>query len=74
MSKAGTNFLEAWIDEFVIYTDKGAESVRAMALAEQCRVDAAAVGITTDDMEPKFGTVENIILEAMHYAAGTPSN
>lgn len=74
MSKVGTNFLEAWIDEFVTYTDNGANSVRALALADQCRVAAAAVGITIDDIEPKYGAVENIILEAMHYAAGTPSD
>lgn len=68
MSKQGIEFLEQWIDDHVSYQEKDGNAERATALANECRAAASAQGLSVDDMEPQYGTVEQIIFEAMHYA------
>jgi hypothetical protein len=65
MSGRGIDFLENWIQQNVTEADKGGDAI-GVVLADKCREDAAAQGITVDDMEPEFGTVKKIIYETMH--------
>jgi hypothetical protein len=50
--------------------DRKGSQDRATELAAQCYADAAALGITIDDMEPEWGSVEEIIYEAMQDVLG----
>jgi len=61
MNGRGIDFLGNWIQNNVREADKGGDAFRAIVLAHKCREDAGAHGITVDDMEPDFGTVEKII-------------
>lgn len=53
----------------VVSERKGSQD-RATELAAQCYADAAALGITMDDMEPEWGSVEEIIYDAMQDILG----
>ncbi len=65
MSGRGIDFLENWVQQNVTEADKKGSHERAAELAGRCITDAAANGITVDDMEPEWGSVETIIYEAM---------
>ena len=65
MSGRGVDFLESWLGKNVTDADRNGSRERAQALAAECIADAAALGITIDDMEPEWGSVETIINEAM---------
>ena len=65
MSGRGIDFLENWVNKNVTDADRKGSRGRAQALAAECIADAAALGITIDDMEPEWGSVETIIYEAM---------
>ena len=67
MSARGVNFLENWIDGNVTEADEYGSHERAKELAAQLEADGKAQGVTLDDMEPKFGSLETIIYEAMHH-------
>jgi hypothetical protein len=68
MSARGVSFLENWIDGNVTEADKYGSHERAKELAVQMEADAKAQDITLVDMEPKFGSLETIIYEAMHHS------
>jgi hypothetical protein len=65
MSGRGIDFLENWLQRNVTEADKKGSRDRAKELADKCIAEAAAPGITIDDMEPEWGSVETIIYEAM---------
>ena len=65
MSGWGLDFLENWVNLYVTDADRNGNHERAKELAAHCLADAAALGITIDDMEPEWGSVEPIIYEAM---------
>ena len=54
----------------VTSADRKGSQDRATELAAQCYADAAALGITIDDMEPEWGSVEEIIYDAMQNVLG----
>ena len=70
MSGCGIDFLENWVNKNVTPVDRKGSQDRATELAAQCYADAAALGITIDDMEPKWGSVEEIIYDAMQDVPG----
>jgi nucleotide-binding universal stress UspA family protein len=67
MTARGKNFLENWIDGNVTEADKYGSHERAKELAAQLEADAKAQGITLDDLEPVFGSLDSIIYEMMHH-------
>jgi len=74
MSNRAVQFVESWIDQHVTYNEKCGDPARAATLADVCREAAATFGVTIEDIKPEFGTLETVILEAMHYAVGTPED
>ena len=70
MSGRGIDFLENWVNKNVTAAERKRGRDRAKELAAFCLADAAAVGITIDDMEPEWGSVEEIIYEAMQDVFG----
>ena len=66
MSGRGKDFLENWVSMNVTLLDRKGSREQARALAALCVADAADLGITIDDMEPQWGSVEEIIYDAMH--------
>lgn len=70
MSGRGIDFLENWVQQHVTEADKKGNSERAKELGDRCIADAAANGITIDDMEPEWGSIETIINEAMQDILG----
>jgi hypothetical protein len=65
MSGRGIDFLEDWVHKNVTDDDRHGDRLRAAELANRCKAEAAIHGITMDDMEPEWGSVETIIYEAM---------
>jgi hypothetical protein len=74
MSGRGINFLENWIQQNVTEANRKGSRERGDELAAQCIADAAAIGVTIDDMEPEWGSVKSIIYEAMQDILGTNWN
>lgn len=74
MSNRAVEFVESWIDQHVTYSEKGGDAMQAAMLANMCRNAAATLSVSIEDIQPEFGTLEAIILEAMHYAVGTPDD
>ena len=70
MSGRGIDFLENWVNKNVTVADRKGSQDRATELAAQCYADAAALGIAIDDMEPEWGSVEEIIYDAMQDVLG----
>ena len=65
MSERGIDFLKSRIEKNVTDADRSGSQIRAMALADHCIADAAALGISENDLEQTWGSVESIIYEAM---------
>lgn len=76
MSRRGMEFLENWIQTNVTDADKHGTRERAKELAERCVLEAAVFEISLDDLEPKWGSIETIIYEAMVHLneSGTPGD
>jgi hypothetical protein len=70
MSGKGIDFLEDWINLNVTEDYRQGDRFQAEALAKRCIADAAATGITINDLSPDWGSVETIIYEAMQYDRG----
>jgi cytosine/adenosine deaminase-related metal-dependent hydrolase len=70
LSGHGIDFLENWIQQNVTEADRKGSQDHATELAAQCYADAAAHGITIDDMEPEWRSVEEIIYDAMQDVLG----
>jgi hypothetical protein len=71
MRGKGIDFLEDWIYLNVTEDYRQGDRFRAKALANRCIADAAAAGITIDELIPEWGSVETIIYEAMQYDKDT---
>lgn len=65
MTGRGVDFLENWVHKNVTDADRKGSMERAKELAATCIADASGLGITIDDMEPEWGSVEEIIFDAM---------
>jgi hypothetical protein len=65
MTTRGVEFLENWIQKNVTSADKNGSRERATELAKRCVAEAAVFEISLDDLEPKWGSIETIIYEAM---------
>jgi hypothetical protein len=66
VSGRGIDFLENWVQQNITVADKNCTQQRAIELAALCSQGASQLGITVDDMEPEFGSVESIIYDASH--------
>jgi hypothetical protein len=62
MSVRGVNFLETWMGDNV---PTHPQRVKAKKLGERLRIDAAAIGLTIDDLEIDNSSVEKYIFDAM---------
>ena len=62
MTTRGVDFLENWIATNLSSDTKPAD---VQPLTMRCILEAAALGITYEDMEGKWGSVENAITEAI---------
>ena len=70
MSGRGIDFLENWVNTNVAEADCKGSQHRASERAVQCYAQAAELGISVDDMEPGWGSVEEIIYDAMQDVLG----
>lgn len=70
MSGRGIDFLENWGNKNVTVAKRKTGRDRAKELAAFCYAEAATLGITMDDMEPEWGTVEEIIFDALQDVLG----
>ena len=69
MSARGIDFLENWIAKNVTALDPSDDPLRATNLATRCIVEAAAQGITLEEIKPDTGSVESHIFDAMAHLA-----
>ena len=76
MSARGVDFLEDWIQKNVTAGGPPDDPLSASVLAMRCIVEAAAEGITLEELKPDSGSVESHIAEAMVHLAepGTPGD
>ena len=76
MSARGANFLENWIQKNVTAGGPPDDPLTASVIAMRCIVEAAAEGITLEELKPDSGSVESHIAEAMVHLAdpGTPGD
>jgi hypothetical protein len=65
----GVDFLENWIATNLSSDTKPAD---AHLLAMRCVLEAAALGITYDEMESDWGSVEEAITQAIRNLPGMP--
>ena len=70
MSGRGIDFLENWANKNVTEADRKGSMERANELRDRCLAEAAAIGISINDMEPEWGSVEEIIYDAMQDILG----
>ena len=69
MSGRGIKFLEEWIQKNVTALDPADDPLRASNLATRCIAEAAAEGITLEELKPDSGSVESHIFDAMVHLA-----
>ena len=76
MSARGANFLENWIEKNVTAAGPSDDPLRASDLAMRCIIEAAAEGITLEEIKPDSGSLESHIFDAMVHLAlpGTPGD
>lgn len=74
MSGRGIEFLENWIAKNVTALDPSDDALRASNLAMRCIGEAAAEGISLEELKPDTGSLESHIFDAMVHLAepGTP--
>ena len=74
MSERSIDFLENWIQKNVTAGALSDDPLRASELAMRCILEAAAKGITVEEIKPDTGSVESHIAEAMVHMgeSGTP--
>ena len=66
MSAKAIAFLEDWIDQNITYLDKGGDYLRAITLADSCRLNAAKQGVPLLELDPDGVGMERILHNAMH--------
>lgn len=76
MSSRGVDFLENWIAKNVTALTPSDDPLRASNLAARCIAEAAAEGLTLEEIQPDSGSVESHIADAMVYLdkPGTPGD
>ena len=76
MTAKGVDFLENWIQKNVTAGGPPDDPLSASVIAMRCIVDAAAEGITLEELKPDLGSLESHIVEAMVHRAepGTPGD
>ena len=65
MTARGMDFLKNWIQKNVTTGAAPDDPLRASVLAKHCIDEAAAEGITLEEIKPDTGSVESHIAEAM---------
>ena len=65
MSSVGTEFLVNWIANNVRAGGQPEDPLLASQLARSCIIDAAAEGITLDELRPDSGSIESHIADAI---------
>jgi hypothetical protein len=65
MSGRGIKFLEEWIQKNVKALDPSDDPLRASNLAAHCIAEAAAEGLTLEEIKPDSGSIESHIFDAM---------
>ena len=73
MSARGVDFLENWIQKNVTAGAPPNDPLGASVLAMRCIAEAAAEGLTLEEIKPDSGSVESHISEAMVHV-GEPGN
>lgn len=76
MTARGVDFLETWIQKNVTSGVISDDPLHASDLAMRCIAEAAAEGLTLEEIKPDTGSVESHIAEAMVHlsAPGTPGD
>ena len=76
MSAKGVDFLENWIQKNVTAGAPPDDPLSASVLAMRCIAEAAAEGLTLEEIKPDSGSVESHISEAMVHVGepGTPED
>jgi hypothetical protein len=74
MAARGVEFLESWIQKNVSAGAPPDDPLTASVLATRCIAEAAAEGLTLEEIQPDSGTVESHIADAMlgRTEPGTP--
>jgi hypothetical protein len=74
MTARGVEFLEIWLKKNVTAGAPPEDPLTASALAMRCIAEAAAEGLTLEDIKPDTGSVESHIADAMfgRTEPGTP--
>ena len=72
MTQAARDFLTEWLRKN-ISADAPADKTRAREMADQCRAEAQAVGISDDDLDPAVdalfgGNLEELIADTVEAA------
>ena len=76
MSARGIEFLQNWIEKNVKAGAPPDDPLSASNLAMRCIAEAAAEGLTLEEIKPDTGSVESHIFDAMVHLAepGTPAD
>jgi hypothetical protein len=76
MSARGADFLENWIQKNVTAGAPPDDPLSASVLAMRCIAEAAAEGLTLEEIQPDSGSLESQIFDAMVQLAepGTPGD
>ena len=76
MSARGVDFLEVWIAKNVTALVPSDDPLQASEMARRCILEAAAEGLTLEEIKPDSGSLESHIHDAMvhHAEPGTPGD
>ncbi len=69
MTARGIEFLENWIEKNVTALNPSDDPMRASNLATRCIAQAAAEGLTPEEITPDTGSLESYIHDAMVHLA-----
>ena len=69
MTARGIEFLENWIRRNVTAGAPPDDPLTASVLATRCIAEAAAEGLTLEEIQPDEGSVESLIADAMVHPA-----
>ena len=76
MKARGADFLEKWIQKNVTAGKPPGDPLTASVLATRCIAQAAAEGLTLEEIQPDSGSIESHIADAMvqRDEPGTPGD
>ena len=69
MTARGAEFVKKWVAKNVTALDPSDDPMRATNLAMRCIAEAAAEGITLEEIQPKTRSLESLIFDAMVHLA-----